>query len=139
VAPAFFTANGEGFGQIVARNADGTANSAVDRAGRSEVIHLFGTGQGAVGNAPPVGATIPDKNPIEGDLRVLIGTDFVPAENIEYSGLAPGMVGVWQISVKIPDRVAPDPAVPVVAVLNSVPTNSDATGRRVTTTIAVKP
>ncbi len=139
VAPAFFTTNGEGFGQIVARNADGTANSAVDRAGRSEVIHLFGTGQGTVSNAPPDGTTIPDKNPISGDLRVVIGTDFVPAENIEYSGLAPGMIGVWQISVKIPDRVAPEAQVIVVALFNSVATNSDATGRRVTTTIAVKP
>ncbi|MBI3680354.1 MAG: hypothetical protein HY235_08150 [Acidobacteria bacterium] len=138
-APAFFTVNGEGSGQVLATNQDGTRNSIIERAGRSETLTLFGTGAGKVSGAPPDGAAAAEKTPIAGDLRLLMGTDFVPAENILYFGLAPGMVGVWQIDVKIPDRVPPDPQVPVVCVLNSIPCNQDGTGRRVPTFISVKP
>ena len=42
---------------------------------------------------------------------MIIGTgntnNPVPPSFVQYSGLAPGLVGVWQVNVKIPDEVAP--------------------------------
>ena len=51
---------------------------------------------------------------------VAIGTSF---GEIEYSGLAPDFVGLWQINVKIPADVTPGDAVPVRAVINGAPSN----------------
>ncbi|HUQ94486.1 MAG TPA: hypothetical protein VM120_22580 [Bryobacteraceae bacterium] len=136
-APALFTVNPDGNGQVVAKNPDGTANGPSDRVGRSQTISLFGTGFGIPPDVP-VGSAPADKVPGSGVLQVVIGTRVVPAENITYFGLAPGMVGVWQIDVKVPDATPPDAQVPVAVAFNSFGSTNDSSGRR-TTYIAVKP
>ncbi|MFN7935108.1 MAG: hypothetical protein U0R19_17390 [Bryobacteraceae bacterium] len=138
-APALFTTSGDGSGQVQAKNPNGTANSASDRVGRGEVVSLFGTGFGAPAGLPPDGQPAPDKMPGTGSLVVTIGVSQVPRENITYFGLAPGLVAVWQIDVKVPDNAAPDPAVLVGCFYNSIPCNQDGSGVRRNTTIAVKP
>jgi len=137
-APAFFTTSGDGRGQVMAKNPDGTANSASDRVGRSETISLFGTGFGIPPSGPDDGMPADGKVDGSGVLRIVIGTDFVPNENITYFGLAPGLVGVFQIDVKIPDRVAPEPAVAITCQYGSSACNTES-GNRVAITIAVKP
>jgi uncharacterized protein (TIGR03437 family) len=62
----------------------------------------------------------------------------VPRDNILYFGLAPGLIAVWQIDVKVPDNVPPEPAVQVSCIYNSIQCNQDAGVRRITT-MAVKP
>jgi len=52
--------------------------------------------------------------------------------------LAPTLIGVWQLTFKIPDSVPPNPQVQVAAIVNSIPTNQDTLGNRIVTTIAVK-
>jgi len=71
-------------------------------------------------------------------VRILIGTDFVPDSSILYSGLAPGLPGVWQINVKVPENVAPSAQVPVIAQIYSINSNQGKGGQRLVTTIAVK-
>jgi uncharacterized protein (TIGR03437 family) len=58
---------------------------------------------------------------------VLIEPAFVPDENIEYVGLAPGLVGVYQINVRIPTTIGPSAAVPVVIQVRSINSNLDST------------
>ncbi len=137
-APALFTVSGEGSGQVQATNADGKANSATDRVGRGEVISLFGTGFGVPSGLPEDGQAAPDKMDGTGSLQVAMGTALVPRDNILYFGLAPGLVAVWQIDVKVPDNVPPDPNVPVGCIFNSINCNLDSGVRRITT-MAVKP
>jgi uncharacterized protein (TIGR03437 family) len=140
VSPALFVASGGAEGQLAALNQDNSVNSAATPIPRGQVIQLFGTGQGFVPNAPPDGTPPSGPVPIqEGPLRVVIGTDFVPDANIEYSGLAPGLVGVWQINVKVPETVAPGAAVPVALQLRNVPSTipDPTSSRRLNTTIAV--
>jgi uncharacterized protein (TIGR03437 family) len=74
-------------------------------------------------------------------IRVLIGdTAFVPQENIQYFGLAPGFVGLYQINVKIPENVAPRADVDVVVEVRSALTNRTFVPERIIrTTINVKP
>jgi uncharacterized protein (TIGR03437 family) len=38
-----------------------------------------------------------------------MGTAFVNDADVQFSGLAPQLVGVWQINVKVPQTVAPGP------------------------------
>jgi uncharacterized protein (TIGR03437 family) len=61
-----------------------------------------------------------------------MGTGFVPPANILYSGLAPTLVGVWQVNVSIPDSVITTPTFPtqVVAFLgNSAASGGGGLGR----------
>ena len=69
--------------------------------------------------------------------RVVINpaSGFVPDEDVTYSGLAPGLVGVWQINVKIPKSVPPGSSVPVFIVYRDIASIN--TGQ-LNTTIAIK-
>ena len=63
----------------------------------------------------------------------------MPAANILYSGLAPTLVGVWQINVRIPKDVVSLPAAPVQVLVqvNSLYSGGGGAGRPVY--IYVKP
>jgi len=142
VSPALFI-QGTGApdqGQIAALNQDNSVNSAANPATKGQIIQLFGAGQGFVPNAPPDGEVPTGEVQTQELPRVLIGTDFVPDSAIQYSGLAPGLIGVWQINVMIPDTVAGGVGpVDVVVQLRSVPSNVGFGGKRLRTTIAVRP
>jgi uncharacterized protein (TIGR03437 family) len=122
VAPGLFTAAANGTGQIAALNQDNSINGPANPAPRGSIIQVFGTGPGVIAGSPPdgdvPGGPVPGPNP-----EVIIGTGLVPSDSIQYSGLAPGLIGVWQINVRIPDNVAPSPTVPFVVRLNSIPNN----------------
>jgi uncharacterized protein (TIGR03437 family) len=47
------------------------------------------------------------------------GTNFVPNSSILYSGLAPTLVGVWQINVQLPPDVISLPTNPVQVVVQA--------------------
>jgi len=136
--PALFTTTQNGQGQIAALNEDNSVNTNTNGIARGQVIQLFATGQGAIPNAPPDG-TPPTGALSTPDLpRVIIGSGFVPDENILYSGLAPNLVGVWQINVRVPMSVPPSSTTPVVVLHRGIPSNSHETGGNIVTVIAVK-
>lgn len=121
-SPGLFTADSSGSGQLAALNEDNTPNSPGNPARRGSVVQLFATGAGFIPGAPPDGdtpggrlITTPERP------RVFIGTDFVPDSDVLYSGLAPGLIGVWQINFRIPDRVAPGNAVLVYVQYKDIP------------------
>jgi uncharacterized protein (TIGR03437 family) len=120
-------------------NEDNSVNNGGNAVAKGQIIQLFGTGQGVVPNAPADGSPPSGPVPTTDKPRVLIGTQFVNEADIQYSGLAPGLVGVWQINVRIPDFVAPSPQVEVVVQTQSVSSNEGAGGKRLRTTIAVRP
>jgi uncharacterized protein (TIGR03437 family) len=92
--------------QALANNQDGSLNSPTNPASRGTVISVFGTGQGVVDNAPADGDLTPDSQiPTPFKPQVALGGAFVT--DVSFSGLAPGMVGVWRVDMKIPDTVAP--------------------------------
>jgi uncharacterized protein (TIGR03437 family) len=118
-APGFFTRSQNGTGEAAALNADNTINSVANPAARGSVIQLFGTGQGPVVSPVADGQPAPlapdktvatptsdantclNKQPA---VCVALGGSAGGATlaDIQYSGLAPGLVGVWQVNVKIP-------------------------------------
>jgi uncharacterized protein (TIGR03437 family) len=107
VAPGLFTSNSTGSGQISAINVDdGNINGSAHPAKAGSYVSLYGTGMGLVDGGPP------DGQPAVGILntsqrpKVFINSDFVPDSEIQYSGVAPGYVGLWQINVRIPKNAA---------------------------------
>lgn len=133
-SPGIFTARDTA--QAAATNEDGRANSSSNPAIRGTVLTLLGTGQGQV--SPPVadGEAAPDAplsktvTVLTSDVRgcsgaqamcVVMGNTF---GEIQYSGLAPGFVGVWQVKVKIPQNAAPGSALPLRVIINGAPSNT---------------
>jgi uncharacterized protein (TIGR03437 family) len=94
-----------------------------------------------VPNAPPDGQAASGAVPASDFPQVLIGanaTAFVPAADITYSGLAPGLVGVWQINIMIPSTAPTGSSIPIKLFEDSIPNidpNGTVTGN---TTIAIK-
>jgi len=143
-SPAIFTLEPStpGRGQVAAINMDGSINGKDHPATNGSVVAFFGTGEGVVPNAPPDGVA-PPNSPIRTATlpKVIIGTAFVPDDSIQYSGLAPGLVGVWQVNVVIPENVmattSADPT-PVVFQVNGIASNgANAGGNRLQTTMWV--
>lgn len=134
-APGLFSAASSGSGQAAALNSDGRVNSSGNAAAKGSVISLFGTGQGQVSPAVADGAGAPS-GPLSSTVAVptsdgracvttqpsmcvAVGSGF---GEIQYSGLAPGLVGLWQINVKLPADVAAG-NVNVRVVINGTPSN----------------
>jgi uncharacterized protein (TIGR03437 family) len=137
-SPGLFTADSSGTGQLLAVNQDGTLNSDGNPAKAGTYISLYGTGQGLISGMPAEGT------PAEGDIAtpqtplVFINSGFVPSSDIQYSGLAPGYVGLWQINVKVPADAPPGDVIVYIAYdgINSI---LDPNGIRRMTTIATTP
>jgi uncharacterized protein (TIGR03437 family) len=142
-SPGLFTTNVSGSGQIAADNynLDGTfagVNSPSNPVARGQLLVIFGTGEGFVPNAPPDGQAATGAVPAVGVPQVLIGSAFVPASNVEYSGLAPGFVGLWQMNVLIPQTAQTGNSVAIKVFQNSIPSTDPANPSQSNTTIAIK-
>ena len=72
------------------------------RAKRNQVIQIFATGAGPLTENIADGVAAPTSTLVETVLkpRVFIGNEECP---VEFSGLAPGFVGLWQINALVPD------------------------------------
>lgn len=121
-APGFFTSTATGRGQVSAINEDGTINGATNPIARGQVISLYGTGLGRVSNAPADGRPAPS-SPLAEGARPDVSFNLLPArpDDVLYSGLAPGFVGLWQLNVRVPLTTPPGNQIPVVVLLNSQP------------------
>lgn len=121
--PGLFTANGEKHGPAAALNEDGTANSADNGAAAGSLVQLFGTGFGAIDTSLPLGDFFSTTTPalVTHTVEVTIGGQ--PAE-VEFAGGAAGMIGgMYQISVRVPEDLAPGPQ-PVVVEVEGQPAPS---------------
>jgi uncharacterized protein (TIGR03437 family) len=85
------------------------------------VLTVFATGAGHIPTAPPDGSVAEGLTPSALDTRVFIGARTVEGQDILYSGLAPGLLGLWQVNVKVPELTAPSPTVPIILLQNNIP------------------
>lgn len=138
-SPGLFTTGGTGTGQVAALNQiDGTVNTATNPVTRGQYITLYGTGQGPVANAPPDGQAASGPVATAVNPQILLGGAYVPAANIQYSGLAPDLAGVWQINLLVPTTVTAGKNVPIIVIMNSIPSDNPANSGQIATTIALK-
>jgi len=141
-SPGLFTSGGTGTGQVAAINSDGSINSATNQQVRGNYMTLYGTGEGFVANAPPDGQAATGPVPTAVTPQILLGAgvnaQYVPSANIQYSGLAPTLVGLWQINFQVPATAPTGGSVPIVVLMNSIPSNNPAVPGQVAATIALK-
>ncbi len=120
--------SGDG-GQAVVLNEDQRPNSLGSPAARGEVITIFGTGPGTV--SPPVetGAPAGAVEPFSraNAVQVFVGGVEVPAENIFFAGMTPGLVGLFQVNVRIPASATTGSTVSLVIAVRGIPSQDGAT------------
>jgi uncharacterized protein (TIGR03437 family) len=131
--PGIFTQTGNGVGTALAVNQDNTLNSPTNPAVQGSTLTIYGTGQGFIAGAPPDGQISNQQLQTAQAPIVIMGTGPVPAANIQYSGLSPALVGVWQLNVVIPDSVITTPINPtqLIVIQDNVPSGGAGIGRDV--------
>jgi uncharacterized protein (TIGR03437 family) len=140
-SPALFTNPSIGSGQLLAVNfQDGSTNGPTHPVVRGQFIILYGTGVGPVPNPPADGAASTGQSASDLPqvyIRSSTGTGanaFIPC-TVNFSGLAPGFAGLWQINVQIPQNAQSGSAVVLELFEKDIP-NLDQSSS-LTTTIAV--
>ncbi len=122
-APASFNIGGKQY--VAAYFSDGTTyvlppNSIPGIASREakpgDIITIYGVGFGPVTPNIPAGQIVTQNNTLASPLQVFFGQ--TPA-TLQYQGLAPDEVGVYQLNVVVP-QVSPDDAMPLTFTLNGV-------------------
>jgi len=72
---------------------------------RQELVYLYATGLGAVDNPPQTGAASPLFPLAAVRAAVSVSLGGLPCD-VQFAGLAPGLVGVYQVNFRIPDGLA---------------------------------
>ena len=114
-APALFTSNASGSGQVAAINVqDGTINGPANPAHEGTYVALYATGAGQTDPPSQDGAVAAVPLPLVSSSLGLTVTIGGQAATVEYAGAAPEIVeGVIQVNALIPTGIPPGP-VPVV-------------------------
>ena len=111
-APGIYSADDSGTGQAKVVNADGTLNGPDNPAQRGSVILVYATGLGEV--QPEVGTGMPA--PLNQTSSAVFGVeatiDGVEAP-VSFAGLAPGLIGVNQLNIVVPESVIPQSRAPL--------------------------
>lgn len=100
--PALFTRASNGKGAAVVLNLDGSLNGPNNPAAQGSIIQLYATGMGAVNPGALTGVLARSALPLSLSVTAPVVTIGGQNAAIEFSGLAPGFVGLWQINVRVP-------------------------------------
>ncbi|MBI4478729.1 MAG: hypothetical protein HY651_01790 [Acidobacteria bacterium] len=122
-APMIFSTNSQGTGQGVITNQDSSPNSASHPAARGSVIHIFATGLGAVDPPVAAGQPSPSNPPASTTIAVQAQIGAQPV-TVQFAGLAPSYVGLYQVDVVVPLGATPGAAVPLVLSQDGVLSNT---------------
>ena len=129
-APGLYSINGQGTGQGAILDANfhlvDSTNPAI--AGTT-VVQIFCTGLGPVTNQPATGAAAPS-NPLATTRAMPEVTIGGVSATVQFSGLTPGFVGLYQVNALVPVQAAGMGTAPVTLSVASVRSN--------TVTIAVR-
>jgi uncharacterized protein (TIGR03437 family) len=103
-------------------NQDSTENTSSNLARRGQVIQIYGTGPGALDGTIADGAPAPSSPLVRTKSRPQVFIGGVEAQ-VDFSGMAPQLAGVWQINAFIPDRPFISGRVPVIVFMDGVDSN----------------
>lgn len=128
-APGIFTLSSDGQGAVLIGGAGLISRAPADGqsrpAGRGEIIEIYATGLGAVTNPPNFGSA-GSADPLSrtlGNTIVVIGTSRA---TVLYSGLAPGLPGVYQVNALVSQDSPTGDRVPVTIQVNEQGLRSNA-------------
>jgi uncharacterized protein (TIGR03437 family) len=127
-APGIFTINQQGTGQGAILNVRNVLVDASAPAAAGDVVQVFATGLGATSPTVASGVGAP-ASPLANVTATVTATVGGQPAQVQFAGLAPNFVGLYQVNVQIPSGLTPGP-VPLALAVSGVPSN--------TVTLAVK-
>jgi uncharacterized protein (TIGR03437 family) len=122
-APGIFSTNSEGTGQGLIVDLTYTLVDSSNPAPAGSTVIIYATGLGPVSNQPESGVAAPSSPPAESANTPTVTIGGVTA-GVQFSGLAPGWVGLYQINVTVPSGVAAGSDVPVIISVNGAGSNT---------------
>ena len=117
-SPGIFTI---GPNQAAALNGDGTVNGPDHPAAPGSILQVFCTGLGPTDRSVATGVAAPSTPLVNAALPVT-ATIGSPAADVSFAGLAPGLVGVFQVNIRVP--VLSPGAYPLIIRAGGVTSNS---------------
>lgn len=121
-APGIFTTNGQGSGQGAILDSSNRLADASNPAARGSTVQIFCTGLGPVTNQPRTGSPAPFKPLSWTNTKPTVTIGGLPAE-LQFYGLAPGTVGLYQVNAVVPRDSAIGDSVPVVIEIGGATSN----------------
>lgn len=118
VAPGLFQF---GNNRAIVQNPDGGLNDSNHPANTGDVVVAYLTGQGQVDNFVPTGQIAPT-SPLSRPVRSVDATVGGRQADILFAGLTPGLIGVLQVNLRVPNLNSGD--YPVVVRVGGVPSPS---------------
>jgi len=120
-APGIFTLSQDGRGTVAALHEDGETLVTTEEPARlGEVVTIFATGLGPL--SPPLETGSPAALHVTSS-QVTVLIDGLPAE-LQFSGAAPGFVGLNQVNFRIPDNTRIASEIPLVLTINGRQSNA---------------
>jgi uncharacterized protein (TIGR03437 family) len=120
--PGLFTKSADTPPKGAVLNQNSSENLETNRAVRGETIQIYGTGPGSFNANVEDGAAAPSS-----PLTTTVSTPQVYIGGVEatvqFSGLAPGFPGLWQVNAAVPSLPFISGKVPVVVYMNGVDSN----------------
>jgi uncharacterized protein (TIGR03437 family) len=121
--PGIFTVNSSGSGQGAITNPQGQTVNAAAPAAPGSVVIAYCSGLGATNPAVASGVASPAASPAVVTTTVTATVGGLPAA-VQFAGLAPGFVGLYQVNLQIPAGVSAGGAVPVVLMQGGAASNT---------------
>ncbi len=123
LGPGIFTITQDGKGQGVVLDVQNRLVDAGAPATAGNVVVVYCTGLGATQPTVPSGQAAPSDTLARVQTPVTATVGGQPAP-VQFAGMTPGLVGLYQVNVQIPAGVTPGPAVPLVLTQSGVPSNT---------------
>jgi uncharacterized protein (TIGR03437 family) len=100
-------------GIIAATHGNGGLITEDNPAHAGEVVVLYGTGLGRTNPLVPSGliSMVPAQIQELTDLRVLVAGMPLDPASLRYAGVSPGTPGLYQVKLKLPQQLTPDPEI----------------------------
>lgn len=122
VQPGIFTLNSSGSGAGVVTDAAGGLIGDSNPARAGQVVIVYATGLGATDQAVRTGQASPAHPPAAAVSPVTAYVGGLQA-TVEFAGLTPGLVGLYQVNVRLPNTAQPGSAVELYLEQNQVASN----------------
>jgi uncharacterized protein (TIGR03437 family) len=122
--PGIFSANSSGAGQGAITNPQGAIVDSKAPAASGDVVIAYCSGLGATNPAVASNARPPSAEPLARVITPVTATVGGVSALVQFAGLSPGFVGLYQVNIQIPAGITSGPAVPVVIAQGGVNSNT---------------
>jgi uncharacterized protein (TIGR03437 family) len=123
-SPGIFSMNSQGTGQgAILDSSYRLVDSSNPATPGTTIVLIYCTGLGAVTNQPATGSPAPSDRLAWTATTPTVTIGGAPA-NVQFSGLAPGYVGLYQVNAQVPAGSATGPTVPVSISIGGVASNT---------------